>query len=200
MAGAIILMSGWRRSGLLFLAGLISALAMAPFDLWFLLFFTFPVLIWSLDGIASEPSKGLWSRIKTGFKPGFFFGFGYFLAGLWWIGAAFLIEAESFAWALPFAVCGLPAVLALFWGGATALARVFWFNDYRRLFILATSFAIFEFLRSFIATGLPWNAISYAAYFNPLTMQSASVLGIYGMTAFAVFAASSIGIIVPDAD
>jgi len=197
IAGAIILMSGWRRVGVVFLAGAISALAMPPFDLWFFLFFTFPVLAWSLDSVASEPSAGFWSRFKAGFKPGFFFGFGYFLAGLWWIGAAFLVEAESFAWALPIAVCGVPAILALFWGSATALARIFWFSDYRRLFILAASFAVFEYLRSFVATGLPWNSISYAVYFNPLTMQSASVFGIYGMTAFAVFVFASIAIIVP---
>jgi len=192
-------MTGWRRVGLLFLAGSASAFAMPPFNLWFLLFFTFPILVWSLDGVASEPAHGFWSRLKAGFMPGYFFGFGYFIVSLWWIGAAFLVEAESFAWALPIAVCGLPALLAFFWGAAGALARLFWFNNYRRLFILAASFAIFEYIRGIFATGLPWNAISYAVYFNPVTMQSASILGIYGMTAFAVFIFASIGVIVPDA-
>jgi len=120
------LLSGWQRNGVAVLAGIISALAMPPFDLVFLLFATFPILVWLMDGAASEPSSKLFSRLWDGFKPGFFFGFGYFFAGLWWIGSAFLVEAEDFLWALPIAIIAVPFALALFWGAATALARVFW--------------------------------------------------------------------------
>ncbi len=150
-----------------------------------------------MDGAASDPSTGLLSKLWDGFKPGFFFGFGYFFAGLWWIGSAFLVESEDFLWALPIAIVAVPFALALFWGGATALARVFWSGDAGRLFMLAASFTLFEYLRGFIATGLPWNPISGAAFFTPVMMQSASVTGIYGMTAFAAFAFSTAGIIVP---
>ena len=199
-AGWFILLSGWQRNGVAILAGIVSALAMPPFDLVFLLFATFPVLVWLMDGAASEPSSGFFSKLWDGFKPGFFFGFGYFFAGLWWIGSAFLVEAEDFLWALPIAVLAVPAILALFWGGATALARIFWSGDSGRLFILAASFTLFEYLRGFVATGLPWNPISGAAFFTPLMMQSASITGIYGMTAFAVFVFSSAGVIVPGVD
>lgn len=197
LAGWLILLSGWRRYGIAFLAGLISALAMPPFDLVFVLFFTFPVLVWLMDGAASEPSSGIFSKLMDGFRPGFFFGFGYFFAGLWWIGNAFLVEAEDFLWALPIAIIAVPFALSLFWGCATALARIFWSDNAGRLFTLAASFTLFEYLRGFVATGLPWNPISGAAYFTPLMMQSASVLGIYAMTAFAVFAFSTVAVIVP---
>ena len=197
LAAWFILLSGWRRHFSVFVAGSVSALAMAPFDLGFVLFLTFPVLVWALDGAASEPATGLWSRLKHAFKCGFFFGFGYFLSGLWWIGNAFLVEAEDFAWAMPIAVVSLPALLACFWGCATAFARLFWRGELQRLFILAASFALFEYLRGFVATGFPWNAISYAVYPSPLFMQSASIFGVYGMTAFAVFCFSSAGMILP---
>jgi len=187
--GWFILLSGWSRSLAAFLAGAISSLAMPPFDFVFVLFITFPVLVWLIDGASSEPAAGLFSKLAEGFKPGLFFGFGYFLAGLWWIGNAFLVESETFAWALPFAVLLVPAALAVFWGLATALARLLWFGDARRVFMLAASLALFEYLRGFIATGFPWNAIGYAAYFNPTTMQSASVFGIYGVTPFVVLVA-----------
>ncbi|MEO0327695.1 MAG: apolipoprotein N-acyltransferase [Pseudomonadota bacterium] len=184
--GWLILLSGWHRHfGALF-AGALTALAMPPFDLFFLPAFTFPVLIWLMDGAASEPDNGLLTKLGHGFLPGFFFGFGYFLAGLWWIGNALLVEAESFAWAWPLAVIALPAVLAIFWGIATALSRLFWNGELRRLFILAAFLCLAEYCRSIVATGFPWNTISYAVYFHPLVMQSASVIGIYGMTAFAV--------------
>ena len=200
LAGWFILLSGWQRNGVALLAGIVSALAMPPFDLVFLLFATFPVLVWLMDSAASEPSTGFFSKLWDGFKPGFFFGFGYFFAGLWWIGSAFLVEAEDFLWALPIAIVAVPFALALFWGGATALARLFWSGDSGRLFMLAACFTLFEYLRGFVATGLPWNPISGAAFFTPTMMQSASVVGIYGMTAFAVFVFSSVAIIVPGID
>ena len=118
---------------------------------------------------------------------------------MWWIGNALLVEAEEFAWAIPLAVTFVPAVLAVFWGAATALARLFWNGDARRLFMLAACFSLAEYARGHVATGLPWNAISYSAYFTPVLMQSASVVGIYGMTAFAVLVFSSAGAIVPGA-
>ena len=45
---------------------------------------------------------------------GWWFGLGYFVPGLYWIGYAFLVDAPTFAWLMPFAVLGLPAYLALF--------------------------------------------------------------------------------------
>ena len=47
-------------------------------------------------------------------RLGWCFGFGQFASGMAWIGEAFLVEAELFLWALPFAVTGLPAGLACF--------------------------------------------------------------------------------------
>ena len=46
--------------------------------------------------------------MKRAFEIGWWWGFGYFVAGLWWLGAAFLIEPDEFAWALPFGVVASP--------------------------------------------------------------------------------------------
>ena len=54
---------------------------------------------------------------------GWWFGFGYFVPGLYWIGYAFLVDAPTFAWLMPFAVLGLPAYLALFPAFGFGLAR-----------------------------------------------------------------------------
>lgn len=199
LAGWCILLSGWQRHGIALLAGVVSALAMPPFDLVFVLFSTFPILVWLVDGAATEASDGLFAKFRHGFKPGFFFGFGYFIAGLWWIGNAFLVEAEDFLWALPIAIIAVPFALALFWGGATGFARLFWRGNIARLFVLAAFFTLFEYLRGFVATGFPWNPISGAAFFTPVMMQAASVTGIYAMTAFAVFVFSCAAVLVPDA-
>src|SRR5659263_297943 len=49
----IVLSWGWRRALVAFGAGAVSALAMAPFDAWPVLFFTFPMLLWLGDGAAA---------------------------------------------------------------------------------------------------------------------------------------------------
>lgn len=187
IAGRIVLLWGWRRALTAFAAGALAVLAQAPFDFFAVCFVSFPVLVWLLDGTTSEGRKGFFRKSAPAFVTGWWFGFGYFLAGLWWIGNALLVEADEFAWALPLAVLVLPALLALFYGLAAALARLFWANDIGRIAALAVGFGVAEWLRAVIFTGFPWNAIGYAAMPVPLFMQSVSVTGLYGANAIAVF-------------
>ncbi len=194
LAGYFILAWGWKRRLLAFLAGALSALAMPPFDAFPVLFLTFPVFVWLLDATAADPSPTLFARLRKWFATGWWFGFGYFLAGMWWIGAALLVEADRFAIFLPLAVLGLPAVLALFWGLGALLAGLLWKEGWRRVLALAFGLGVAEYLRGIILTGFPWNSIGYAAMTTPLTMQKAAVFGLYGVTALsvAVFAAPAI--------
>ena len=186
LAGRFILLWGWRRALVAFLAGALSVLAQAPYDFFAVCFISFPVLVWLLDGATVERPARFLRRLRPAFAVGWWFGFGYFVAGLWWVGGAMLVEADSFAWAVPIAVIVLPAILAVFYGAATALARLFWTDDIGRIAALAASFALFEWLRTFLFTGFPWNPIGYAAMPTPLLMQSASVVGMVGMNALAV--------------
>ncbi|NUS22240.1 MAG: apolipoprotein N-acyltransferase, partial [Mesorhizobium sp.] len=180
-AGRIILLWGWRRALLAFAAGALAVLAQAPYDFFAVCFVSFPVLVWLLDGATGEASDGWLRRLRPAFATGWWFGFGYFLAGLWWIGQALLIEADSFAWALPFAVVGIPFALAFFYGFATVVARLFWSSDIGRIAALAFGFGLAEWLRDVLFTGFPWNAVGYAAMPVPLLMQSVSVTGMIGM-------------------
>ena len=183
----IATLNGWRANAAAWLAGIISTLSMAPFFWWPVLFVTFPVLVWLLEG-APNFKRAAWI--------GWWFGFGYFLLGLFWIGEAFLVEADKFAWALPFAVTLLPAGLALFFAAATAAAVALtpgnrgWF----RIIALALTISAAEWLRGHILTGLPWNVLGYALTAPDTMMQSASVLGIYGLTLITVlvFAAPAV--------
>jgi apolipoprotein N-acyltransferase len=187
LTGRIILLWGWRRLATAFLAGALAVLSQAPYDFLAVGFISFPVLVWLLDGATVAPQGGMFRRIAPAFAIGWWFGFGYFLAGLWWIGGAMLVEAESFAWALPFAVLGIPALLAFFYGFASAVARSLWSAGLGRVVALAFAFGLAEWLRSFLFTGFPWNAIGYAAMPTPLMMQSVSVVGMVGMNVLAVF-------------
>jgi apolipoprotein N-acyltransferase len=182
------LLWGWRRSGVAFLAGALAVLSQAPYDFFAVCFVSFPVLVWLIDGATGEPSDGWLKRLRPAFATGWWFGFGYFLAGLWWIGQALLVEADSFAWALPFAVIGIPFALAFFYGFATLVARLFWSSDIGRIAALAFGFGLAEWLRGFLFTGFPWNAVGYAAMPVPMLMQSVSVIGMVGINTLAVFA------------
>ncbi|PHP69037.1 apolipoprotein N-acyltransferase [Zhengella mangrovi] len=191
LSGRIILLWGWKRWTVAFLAGVLAVLAQPPFDFFAVCFVSFPVLVWLLDGAAGDEARGPVSRILPFFGIGWWFGFGYFVAGLWWIGNALLVEADSFAWAMPFAVVGLPAVLALFYGLACALARLLWRHDLGRIFALAFGFGAAEWARAVLFTGFPWNAIGQAAMPVPLLMQSAAVIGLFGMNALSVYVFAS---------
>lgn len=186
LAGRVILLWGWQRAAAAFAAGAIAVLAQAPYDFFAACFVAFPVLVWLLDSANGESGHGVLRRMWPSFATGWWFGFGYFFAGLWWIGKALLVEAEVHAWALPLAIVVLPAGLALFYGLATAIARLAWADDLGRIFALAAGFGAAEWLRGILFTGFPWNAIGYAAMPVPLLMQSSAVIGLYGVNALAV--------------
>lgn len=186
LASRIRSLVGWRRRLAAFAAGGTTAFAQAPFDFFVGCFIAFPVLVWLLDGVDGTDRSSV-RRLVPAFTIGWWFGFGYFLFGLWWIGKALLVQADAFAWALPFAVLGLPALLAAFYGLAAVLARPLWSQGIGRIAGLAFAFGVVEWLRATILTGFPWNAIGYAAMPSVAAMQSAKIFGLFGMNALAVF-------------
>ena len=155
---------------------------MAPFDAWPVLFITFPILVWLIDGAGDRG----WDGIAAAAAIGWWFGFGYFLAGLYWIGYAFLVDAPTFGWLLPIAVIGLPAVLAIYTALGVALARVLWPRGALRILALGVCLTASEWLRGHLLTGFPWNAIGYALTAPLALAQAASVFGIWGLTFIAV--------------
>src|ERR1700760_166106 len=187
---SIILAWGWKRALIAMVAGALSTLAMAPFNAWPVLFLTFPVAVWQIDGAGAGPMGGIPAAALTGWC----FGLGYVVPGLYWIGNPFLVDASTFAWLMPFAVLGLPAYLALFTGFGFALARLLWTRDASRVLALAISLTIAEWLRGHVLTGFPWNAYGYAL-FRPLALaQTASLIGLWGMTflTVAIFASPAV--------
>lgn len=186
LAAYVILSSGLKRFLIALIAGALTALSQPPFNVFAINFLTLPVLLWLVDGASGHPDRGYLRRRLPSFWVGWSFGLGYFVAGLWWTGAALLVEADEFAWALPLAILGLPAYLALFYGLATLLARILWTDGLTRLFALAAAFGLAEWLRATTLTGFPWNAIGYSIMPFPVMMQSVALTGSYAMNTLAV--------------
>ena len=182
LALAIILAWGWKRAAIALVSGALSSLGMAPFNAWPILFLTLPVVVWQIDGAGA----GRWRGAPAAALTGWWFGLGYFVPGLYWIGYAFLVDAQTFAWLMPVASLGLPAYLALFMALGFALARLSWTRDASRVIALAASLTISEWLRGHALTGFPWNALGYALS-EPLALaQTASLIGLWGLTFLAV--------------
>ena len=175
---------GWRRLAATFGLGALSVLAMPPFGIWPVLFLTFPGLVLLLDGAAATP--GIGRRAGAAAAVGWWFGFGYLLPGLYWIGGAFLVQADKFAVLMPFAITLLPAYLAAYFGAATGVASLVWRPGFERLLVLAVTISIGEWLRGHWFTGFPWNAIGYALTIDDALAQSASLVGVTGLTFWAV--------------
>jgi apolipoprotein N-acyltransferase len=191
-AGWVRSRAGWRRALLAFGAGAASDLAMAPFHVWPVLIVTLAMLVWLIDGAVARtaPAGASWRASPTAQAAlaGWWFGFGYFFFGLFWIGEAFLVEAGKVVVLLPFAVTAMPAGLALFWAAAAAVATFAWRSGLSRVLALALALAIAEWLRGHILTGFPWNIVGYALTYPLSLMQSAGLIGIYGLSLVAMFA------------
>jgi apolipoprotein N-acyltransferase len=182
-------LSGWRRYLTALLLGVLLAGALPPFDLTPLIFVAFPLLLW-LD----EGSVGPWASARLGY----IFGLGFFVAGLYWIAAALFVDIARFWWALPFAVLGLPAVLAFFPAGAllvTALCTSrLRLSASARICLFAVAWSAAEWARGHVLTGLPWNLVGYVwsgGFPGALAMlQTAAWVGIYGVSLLTVLAAA----------
>lgn len=191
LADAVILSSGWGRRLIAFAAGAIGVLALPPFGLFPLIAAPLTTAVWLIDGAVgrgatASPRRSQLSAAWDAAKTGWWLGFGYFCAGLWWLGAAFLVEADQFAWALPLGVVGLPAVLAIFTGLGFGLSRLIWSTGAARVLALAAGLGLSEWLRSTVLTGFPWNNFGMAFGGNLVLAQVASLIGLHGLTVLCI--------------
>ena len=189
---SIMLSYGWRRCLTAFGSGALGALALPPVSFFPAIVLPMCVGVWLLDGAASLSVKSAslrrsrWPSLRTAMTIGWWLGFGYFMAGLWWLGAAFLVEADQFAWALPLGVMGLPALLACFTAIGFAAAHLLWCAGSVRVLAFAICLAGSEWARGVLFTGFPWNDLGMSLAGNIVTAQAASLVGLHGMTLLAV--------------
>ena len=107
---------------------------------------------------------------------------GYHVAGLHWIANAMLVNAGEHAWLIPFANLGLPAVLSLYAALAGALAKRVFPSGWPLWLGLAALYGGSEWVRGHALTGFPWNLPSGTVDGWLPLLQSASVVGSYGLS------------------
>lgn len=173
-------LAGWRRTLLALVAGALSVLALPPFNIWPVLFLALPVLVLLVEG------AGSWWRA---FVAGWWWSLGHFIAGVYWIGIALMVDPERFAWMLPFTAVGLPAVFALFPATALALGRALGRRGVPLLVALSGLWILGEFARGHVLTGFPWNPLAAIWIETPVISQTAALIGAYGLSGVTFFLA-----------
>ena len=162
----------------IFLLGLISSFSLPPYNLFYVNFFSYPALLWVLL---------LYSKDKIiSFNLGWVFGFGYFISNLYWITNSLTFE-DIFKPLIPFALILIPLFLGLFYAISTL---VFSFLNPKKnllsILILTTSLSVFEYIRSFVFGGFPWNLVAFSFVNNVEFIQLLSLTGTYAFNSLII--------------
>ena len=160
----------YKTSALLF--GLLLVAALPPFYHTWAVFVAFCGVFVLSQGQSS---------VKRLSAIGYWFGFGYFSAGFYWVGNALLIDAAKTGWLYPFVL--------LLGGGFFGLFTIFPFalmkfgkTQFSKILLLAAGwFLSAEWLRSVFLTGFPWNPLGSVLAFNPLWLQTLAWWGTYDL-------------------
>ncbi len=175
-------LTGWRAHLVAMLAGAVGVLGQAPFHIWPASLLSLLVLVWMLDGAFEDKNPK-----RTGAVRAFWFAFGQFFAGFYWIGAAFISRGPEYIPLMPFALVFLMAGLALLWALAGAVAMGFWSRDSRRIATFALVFFAAEWVRGHFLTGFPWNLPGMIWAPGGAVSQSASLFGIWGLSLITLY-------------
>jgi len=183
-----LILKPWSQRGIVLVLGAIGALAYPPL-------FIFPALLLSLSGIWFFLDRDIENRssfLKI-FLLGWWFGLGHFTAGLYWIAHALTVDLAAFWWLIPFALFGVPAILAIFTGISFMGVKLWPYKGISRAFAFAAIWVGMEWIRGHIFTGFPWNLEGYAWAFSPEMTQAASLAGVYGLSLLTLLMAVTLG-------
>ena len=170
-----------------FLLGGITILGFPPYNLTFINFFSFSILLF-LTLVVKKRTQSKYIKKKSNryfFYLGCAFGFGFFLFGNYWISIS-LTHDEMFKDLIPIALVLIPLFLSLFFGLAVLIAGPFTEKNIFFILFFSLVFSIFEFLRGNLLTGFPWNLISYTWSWSIEFIQILSLIGTYSLSLISV--------------
>ena len=159
--------------------GVLTSFSLPPFNYVFINFFTISIFFLLLQKIDS-------TNKSRNFFAGYLFGFGYFLASLYWISNSLRFE-EIFNFLIPITIIGVPLFLAIFYGLITFIFSYLKKKiSIRDILVFSIIFSLSEFIRGFILTGFPWNLIAYSWSKDINSIQILSLVGTYSLNLFSI--------------
>jgi apolipoprotein N-acyltransferase len=181
-------MQGWKAYASAFVLGLCYTLAFPPFWLLPLAILGFCGWLWLLQGAATP---------RRAFMLGWWFGFGHHTTGLYWICIALGIDGGAFWWLMPFALCVLPAYLALYTGAVGWVFAHIRRRPFEQVVCFSVVWVVAEYLRAHFIYGFPWNLSGYVWTISDATLQAASLVGAYGLSLWAVLFCAAFSLLTP---
>jgi apolipoprotein N-acyltransferase len=122
----------------------------------------------------------------------FWFGFGFFLVGTYWIYISVHVFGRA---ALPLAILlmvGLSLLMAAFlWLSGWLMSRLTHGEPGLMLLVGPSAWVCVEWLRGWVLTGFPWLALGYGQIDSPLAGW-APVLGVYGVSFMLMISVSAV--------
>jgi len=153
-------------------------LAFAPFQFWFISVASIAALIYLWQTSSSS---------RQSFLVGWFFGLGYFAAGIYWV----YISLHDFGNATPL-VATLITVLLICWQGLYIGLLGLAVQCIKSAFSIRATYLLLpplwfsmEWLKGIVITGFPWLSVGYSHLDSPLA-PIAPWIGTYGLSALSV--------------
>ncbi len=120
------------------------------------------------------------------FLTGYWFGFGYFSGGLYWIAYALHIDWLKYAILVPLAALGIPAILSLGLGICTYGALKIYLATHRKsrlapLLTFVLLWSGFEYIKGTLLTGFPWLNVAEVWMGGDVMAQMLAFIGVYGL-------------------
>ena len=180
----VMTLNGWSRRCLAMLFGVVTALALPPLHFWPFLVPGFVGFVWLIEG-SSQPTQRPYGNFKLSalwqaFSGGWWFGLGFFFAGLYWVSLSFFVDAATYAWMAPIALIFLSAGMALYIGAVGWATYVSSRIGTSRVLLLALWWVFFEWVRGWAFTGFPWNLLGSVWTFSEEIIQIVSFTGVLG--------------------
>lgn len=149
------------------------ALSFPDFNLWYLAFFSLIPLLIVLRRIS----------VKGGFVAGALFGTISGILSFYWVTVAMSVYG-GIPWAMSVILLIALALIVgtIFFAPMTACLSFFNSKGIRPVLIAAPLWVTFEYLKTYIFTGFPWNLFGYSQLKFLKVVQIADITGVYGVS------------------
>jgi apolipoprotein N-acyltransferase len=166
----------------MFACGAPLTLAFAPFGLYLLVPFLIVPLL--LSALCLKPMSAA--------RTAFWFGFGFFLSGTYWIYVSVHVIGMAPLWiAIPL-MLGLVFIMAMFFASmGWLMSRLVNGDPLRLVWIGPAAWVLIEWLRGWFLSGFPWLSLGYSQIDSALAGW-APLLGIYGVSVLSMVSMTGI--------
>jgi len=167
---------------IVFVLGAATTTAFAPFGWWLLALLLILPLLYVCLTVAPRDSAA----------HGFWYGFGFYLTGTYWIYISVHVFGNAALWLALLLMVGLALIMASFVAlGAWLMSKLSQGEPWLLVLLAPAAWVLCEWIRGWVLTGFPWMGLGYGQIDSPLAGW-APVLGIYGVSFMLVVSAAAI--------